>query len=750
MLHKNTTPLFLRRFVYSFPIQLMVMYIKKNKSFLFFWVLLFGIITEQVGTKYGLQFLFLNPEYLGSVGFTSFFIVGLMTGMFIVAFNIAGFLLNSFRFPFLATLSRTFLKFFLNNFIIPLSFILLYCIRICQFQLESQLKTISEITIDITGLLSGIAAILFLSLRYFQSTNQDINKMFGIKHADKDDLLPMRDYSKLDKNRKDTWRVETYLTTFYKVKLVRETGHYQPYMLQKVFRQNHVNAAVFEVVLIILFLSLGFFGDSPLLKIPAGASVVLLFTILLMFAGVIRYWLKSWGTFAMIAVVVLINFLSTFEYFSPKTLAYGIDNSKSDVIYSEEQLHEQYNQQIATEDINNTEAILANWKKYWKAKGVDKPKLVILEASGGGLRSMLFTFKSLQVIDSTLNGNLMPQTAIIFGSSGGMLSESYYRELYWKKKEQLMKDNFSGDEKLIKSLGSDMLNTTIFNGVVADLFLNPTQVKIDGTSYAKDRAYAWEKQFNENTQQLLSHPISDYINAEKNASIPMLVVSPTILNSGGALHISAQPVSYLLNASPLIHPELKQLPSGIEFTRYFKNKNAYNLRMSSALRMNAAFPYITPATTLPCSPALEVLDAGLHDNYGTQNATQFIFSFKEWIQENTSGVVLLQIRDTPKKLDVENNSAKSFFEKTSSPIKNLSDNFLVVQDYISDKLIRNVSMTKDLSFEYILIQMPETKERVSLNWHLTEKEKNTLLTGIYSNQNKKELQKLKSILQSYQ
>ena len=749
MLHKKTAPLFLRRFVYSFPIQLMVMYIKKNKSFLFFWLLLFGIITEQVGTKYGLQFLFLNPEYLGSVGFTSFFIVGMMMGMFIVAFNIAGFLINSFRFPFLATLSRTFFKFFLNNFIIPTSFIILYCIRIYQFQSESQLKTLGEINIDIIGLLSGIIAIVFLSLRYFHSTNQDIYKLFGVKHADKDDLLPMRDYSKLDKNRSDAWRVETYLTSLHKVKLVRETGHYQPYMLQKVFRQNHVNAAVFEIVLIILFLSIGFFGDRPWLKIPAGASVVLIFTILLMFAGVIRYWLKTCGTFAMIAVVVLLNYLSTFDFISPKTLAYGIDNSKADVVYSEEQLHEQYNQQAVTDDINNTQAILTNWKKHWESKGISKPKLVILEASGGGLRSMLFTFKSLQVIDSTLNGNLMPQTAIIFGSSGGMLSESYYRELYWKRKEQLMKDNFSGNEKLIQSLGNDMLNSIIFNGVVADLFLNPTQVKIDGTSYAKDRAYAWEKQFNENTQHLLSHPIGDYINAEKKATIPMLVVSPTILNSGGTLHISAQPVSYLLNASPLIHPELKQLPNGIEFTRYFKTKNPYNLRMSSALRMNAAFPYITPATTLPCSPALEVLDAGLHDNYGTQNASQFIFSFKEWIQQNTSGVVLLQIRDTPKKLKIENNSAKSFFEKTSSPIKNLSDNFLVVQDYISDKLIRNVSMTSEFSFEYILIQMPETKDRISVNWHLTEKEKNTLLTGIYSKENKNELRKLKSILQSY-
>ncbi len=721
------------------------MYIKKNKSLLIFWLLLFGIITEQVGTKYGLQFLFLNPEYLGIVGFTSFFIVGMMTGMFIVAFNIAGFLLNSFRFPFLATLSRTFMKFFLNNFIIPASFILLYCIRIYQFQLESQLKTISEITVDIFGLLSGITVIIFLTLRYFHSTNQDINKMFGVKHADKDDLLPMRDYSKLDKNRKDAWRVETYLTTFYKVKLVRETGHYQPYMLQKVFRQNHVNAAVFEIVLIIIFLSLGFFGDSPFLKIPAGASVVLLFTILLMLAGVIRYWLKSWGTIAIVAVVVLINFVSKFDYFSPKTKAYGIEYSSSKAIYNEPILRSFYSKSTLDNDIEHTKTILNNWKAYWNNKGVAKPKLIVLEASGGGLRSMLFTFKSLQVIDSTLKGTLMKQTAAMYGSSGGMLSESYYRELYWKQHDRLMQDNISGQQILLQSLGNDMLNTIIFNGVVCDLFLNPTQVKINGQLYAKDRAYAWEKQFNENTQHLLEHPISEYYDAESKATIPMLVVSPTILNSGGALQISSQPVSYLLNAPSSVFPQLKQLPNGIEFTRFFKNQNAANLRMSSALRMNAAFPYITPATTLPCEPSLDVLDAGLHDNYGTQNATQFILTFKDWIKENTSGVILLQIRDKPKMLDSISN-AETFLQKTTGPIKNLSDNFLLMQDYISDKLIRNISMNQDIVFDYVLIQMPETKDKISLNWHLTEKEKFMMLNGVYDQQNQESLLKLKKLL----
>ena len=508
----HTTKIVLNRIIYSFPIQLMVMYIKKNKSVLFFWLLLFGIITEQVGTKYGLQFLFLNPEYLGQVGFTSFFIVGMMLGLFIVAFNISGFLLNSFRFPFLATLSRTFLKFFLNNFIIPTCFLLLYCFRIYQFQSESQLKELEEIIFLLVGLLLGVSSIVFISLRYFNSTNKDIYKLFGIKHADKDDLLPMRDYTKLDKKSKDSWRVETYLTTFYKVKLVRETGHYQPYMLQKVFRQNHINAAIFEGVMIILFLSLGFFGESPILKIPAGASVVLFFTILLMLAGVIRYWLKSWGTFAIFGILILLNFTSQFDYFSPKTLAYGINNkTTSTTIYSNQALSNQTSAINVQNDIKHTIQILNNWKKYWQSHGVEKPKFVIIEASGGGLRSMLFTFKSLQVIDSTMQGSLMKQTGVMYGSSGGMLSESYFRELYWKQPKQLLQDNLSGKQELLHSLGNDMLNSIIFNGVVADLFLNPTQVEIDETPYAKDRAYAWEKSFNENTQHLFEHPIRDYI-----------------------------------------------------------------------------------------------------------------------------------------------------------------------------------------------------------------------------------------------
>src|SRR5215216_1319508 len=108
---------YLTRFLYSFPIQLLVMHLKKNQIMMMYWLVLFGFITESFAKRFGIPFLFLDPEYMGTVGMRSFFVMGLCLGAFIMAFNITSFILNSFRFPFLATLSKTFIKYAHNNFI---------------------------------------------------------------------------------------------------------------------------------------------------------------------------------------------------------------------------------------------------------------------------------------------------------------------------------------------------------------------------------------------------------------------------------------------------------------------------------------------------------------------------------------------------------------------------------------------------------------------------------------------------------
>ena len=61
--------------------------------------------------------------------------------------------------------------------------------------------------------------------------------------------------------------------------------------------------------------------------------------------------------------------------------------------------------------------------------------------------------------------------------------------------------------------------------------------------------------------------------------------------------------------------------------------------------MNATFPYVLPTVWLPTNPVIDVMDAGLRDNYGQESALRFIAVFKDWLQANTSKVVLIQKRD---------------------------------------------------------------------------------------------------------
>lgn len=732
------------RIFYSFPVQLVLMHFKKNQLMMLYWIILAGFITESLATRFGIPFLFLDPEYMGKVGKRSFFIVGLGMGAFIMAFNISSFILNSFRFPFLATLSRTFQKYAYNNFIIPLSFVLIYCYRLFEFQQSRQLAGPSTIAIDLLMFLLGIGLVIFLTLRYFTYTNKDIYKLFGVESGDLDTRSPVKATARNEKGK--AWRVDTYITAPFRVKLVRDTRHYRNYMLEQVFRQNHLNAAVMEMVVFVTFIVLGLFRDYSVFRIPAAASVLLLFTMIIMLSGVLRYWLRAWANTAIVLLFLLFNFLSGFEVFNPRNQAYGLNYNSVQEPYDLENLASHTDSLKIEADRQHTIGILERWKAKWKTRGVEKPKIVLLTSSGGGLRSCVFTFRSLQVLDSIYRGDLMNHTAFISGSSGGMISTCYYRELFLTNNQELQQANQNLDNPFLKNIGKDLLNSVAFSATVADLFLNMQTFKDGPYRYVKDRAWAWENQLNENTGNAFQKRIRDYYIPEMEARIPLTVITPTIINDGRALHISSQPVSYLLHNSDPGRSPYHEVSNGIEFSEFFKDQNAQNLRLSSALRMNSSFPYIMPPVSLPSEPAIEVMDAGIRDNYGVINSIQFLYAFREWIETNTSGVIFLQIRDTWKKPAIEDNSIKTIVEKISAPMRNLSGNFIVMQDYNFDRMLQYSRSWYNGPLDFIILQMPESEERAALSWHLTEKEKQLLRSSALSPGNRKELEKLQRIL----
>src|SRR5690606_18055122 len=131
----------LTSFGYSFPVQLLLNNFRRNHVLLLCWVILFAMITGAFGRYLGIPYLFLDPEYLNKVNFMSFFIMGICTAGFTMAFHITCYINDGHRFTFVGTLPRPFTKFCVNNSIIPLAFFGVYVYQIIGFQINNEYAT---------------------------------------------------------------------------------------------------------------------------------------------------------------------------------------------------------------------------------------------------------------------------------------------------------------------------------------------------------------------------------------------------------------------------------------------------------------------------------------------------------------------------------------------------------------------------------------------------------------------------------
>ena len=111
-------------FWFSMPVQLLFLHCKRYQILLLFWYILFATVAGSFMKSYGAKALFLAPEYYNKVtGFSTAF-VGFAVGIFIMSWNITTFILHSKQFKFLATTAQPFLKYCINNAVIPFAFLI--------------------------------------------------------------------------------------------------------------------------------------------------------------------------------------------------------------------------------------------------------------------------------------------------------------------------------------------------------------------------------------------------------------------------------------------------------------------------------------------------------------------------------------------------------------------------------------------------------------------------------------------------
>ena len=539
-------------------------------------------------------------------------------------------------------------------------------------------------------------------------------------------------------------RVEWFLSARLKLRKPRNVNHYSQEFLDIIFKRHHIAAVIAILIAFVFLILVGFISDNKLFQLPAAASVTIFFTILIAAAGAFSLFFRTWTIPILVLLYFGFNYLYQNNIIDLRNKAYGLNyqNIPQRPLYNKNSIDLQASEANITADKKRMITVLNHWKQKQTSQ---KPVLYIINTSGGGTRSAAFTMNALQKLDSLFNGKLMQQTFLINGASGGLLGAAYYRELYYQK---LMGKKINlQDKKYLDNISKDLLSP-LFSSFVSRDIIGPVQkFEINGYAYTKDRGYAFEQKLNENTEGVLDKPVSAYDSLESQAVIPTLFFNSVISRDGRKMVISTKPVRFLMKASVDSLKATLADPDMIDFNSLFNKQDANGIRVLSALRMNATFPYVLPNVWLPTNPVIDVMDAGLRDNFGQESALRFVAVFKDWLQENTSKVVLVQIRDRSLgdwDRPYEGNDLISLLTK---PFLLLQNNWFKLQDYYQYDQLAYMQKLYGPDFYRICFQyIPNKKEATaSLSFHLTAAEKKNISNTLNNTINLKELDKLAAI-----
>lgn len=713
--------------------QLLIVHVKHNQFLLVYWIILFSTVGGGFGKNLGIPYLFLDPVYLDQVSIWGYMLVGIALAGFTMAYNVTSYILDGFRFPFLGTLPKPLAHFCLNNSVIPIGFLIYYIIQIIQFQNYANQGGASYAFTKILGLLLGCLIMLVFVFAYFFKTNRDVFKVLDLRaqrKAKRTTNQKLRAFRKLQSLRRSKVKVNYYCglnLKFYSTRRFEE--YYDRVAILKVFRQNQRNAIIIETMVLLIIFGLGLFQDTPLFQVPAAASGVLMLTMVVMLTGAMSFWFKSWIVSGVVGVFILLNMAFSFNFLSYQYPAYGLDYSKEPTEYSLETLQGYIMEDEIAASQQHMLEVLNNWKSKFEE---EKPRMVLITVSGGGQRSALWTMNVFQHADSVMNGDLMKNTFMITGASGGLFGAAFYRDLAWKGLEPMEPEHLA-------DMSKDVLNPVIFTLLVNDVFVKFRSFEYGGFRYKKERGYEFEQRLKTNLHGLLDNPISAYRQPEYEGEIPMLIVAPTITNDGRKLYISPQPMAFFNTNDGGDSPKIQ----GVDFHSLLAKHQPDSLRFLTALRMSATFPYFTPTISLPTEPRISIADAGISDNYGISDATTFLHVFKDWIKENTSEVVLITVRDSSKEPPIEPDYSRNLIQKFFSPIQGAIKSWDQVQTIKNEQRLDLItgeygSQLRRIEFEY----RNQNANRASLSWRLTEREIQSILNGINDELNQKALRRL--------
>ncbi|MBP3957864.1 hypothetical protein J8F10_21635 [Gemmata sp. G18] len=280
--------------------------------------------------------------------------------------------------------------------------------------------------------------------------------------------------------------------------------------------------------------------------------------------------------------------------------------------------------------------ILGKWRDKLKTDANSKPPLVIVTTAGGASTSAIYTYAVLRELEHKCP-DFHRHVRLITGASGGMFGAAHYRavigEVYAQHSGLLKDKKAEFRKKLLDELDAreKQLDDDFLSPIVQTMaFKDVPRLLGCPFGYADDRGArlesAWRRSLSKSDDKAaldgsLERTFAELRQQEQEHLLPSMVFTPMMIEDGRPLVIST------LDLTEVTRTSLKTDPlrpyRALEFFKLFP-EHGWSLKLSTAVRLNASFPWLSPGVSLPTLPPRRLVDAGYYDNYGMDTALAWI------------------------------------------------------------------------------------------------------------------------------
>lgn len=341
--------------------------------------------------------------------------------------------------------------------------------------------------------------------------------------------------------------------------------------------------------------------------------------------------------------------------------------------------------------------------------GESQDPIVIIATSGGGIRSAGWAtaiFARLEQHDP----QFFSRVRVITGASGGMVGASHW----------------------IASKASDGADPSeIFCRATTNSLYAPIGTLMLATP-RRNRGEALEDAW-ELATPALGDPLHALAEREQEGELPSLVFAPMLVEDGSQMLMSNLDLDwYALADRELVRGDPPNCSGGeslwpsdggcVNARQFFARVPADTVKLSTIARINASYPYVSPAVSLPFAELPRAVDAGYYDNYGIKLAAAWIARHTfacpsdATCLETTRPILLLELRDHDPDRPIKPNRWIAILQELSSPIEGLFAGRFHVATHRNAAEVDVLRQVLGRRFEHVVLQYDG---EAALGWELT-------------------------------